>query len=423
MNKSLKVLLIVILVGTLLSGVVYAGAVIYNNYIKNNRNHNISMNPSYQSTIDENTINNLWVGTLDIAWKELESQLEMDKIDLQDGNLPVVDDLNSSTFTKDMLDSNDYSILVERTETQGYKIDTSLNKELNFAIPFDNFSDMYEWKFGDSEEIIKYFGINNASSEEMNKNVEILFFNRENENLARSDDFAIKLKTKEGDEIILYRTNENKNFDEYYKDIQNKASSYTGSKEFLEGDELRVPFVRVNGMIAHNELYGKFIKDTNMFFTDVIQNVNFNLNDKGCNLSSEVTLVTEVSGIGMEPRFCYFDDQFVIFMKEANSDQPYFALKVDNTDVLEKKEELDEPKIIDYTAISPEKYQDGLTMKEYKFFEDENYEYYYPSNKSIYVLVYFIDGKFDTVESALKGGKITIDMLDKYGIEYIRKEK
>ena len=423
MNKSLKVLLIVILVGTLLSGVVYAGAVIYNNYIKNNRNHNISMNPSYQSTIDENTINNLWVGTLDIAWKELESQLEMDKIDLQDGNLPVVDDLNSSTFTKDMLDSNDYSILVERTETQGYKIDTSLNKELNFAIPFDNFSDMYEWKFGDSEEIIKYFGINNASSEEMNKNVEILFFNRENENSARSDDFAIKLKTKEGDEIILYRTNENKNFDEYYKDIQNKASSYTGSKEFLEGDELRVPFVRVNGMIAHNELYGKFIKDTNMFFTDVIQNVNFNLNDKGCNLSSEVTLVTEVSGIGMEPRFCYFDDQFVIFMKEANSDQPYFALKVDNTDVLEKKEELDEPKIIDYTAISPEKYQDGLTMKEYKFFEDENYEYYYPSNKSIYVLVYFIDGKFDTVESALKVGKITIDMLDKYGIEYIRKEK
>lgn len=423
MNKSLKVLLIVVLVGTLLSGVVYAGAVIYNNYIKNNRNHNISMNPSYQSTIDENTINNLWVGTLDIAWKELESQLEMDKIDLQDGNLPVVDDLNSSTFTKDMLDSNDYSISVERTETQGYKIDTSLNKELNFAIPFDNFSDMYEWKFGDSEEIIKYFGINNASSEEMNKNVEILFFNRENENSARSDDFAIKLKTKEGDEIILYRTNENKNFDEYYKDIQNKASSYTGSKDFLEGDELRVPFVRVNGMIAHNELYGKFIKDTNMFFTDVIQNVNFNLNDKGCNLSSEVTLVTEVSGIGMEPRFCYFDDQFVIFMKEANSEQPYFALKVDNTDVLEKKEELDEPKIIDYTAISPEKYQDGLTMKEYKFFEDENYEYYYPSNKSIYVLVYFIDGKFDTVESALKGGKITIDMLDKYGIEYIRKEK
>ena len=34
MNKSLKVILIVILVGALLSGIVYAGTVIYNNYIK-----------------------------------------------------------------------------------------------------------------------------------------------------------------------------------------------------------------------------------------------------------------------------------------------------------------------------------------------------------------------------------------------------
>ena len=164
MNKSLKVILIVILVGALLSGVVYAGTVIYNNYIKNNTNHNISMNPSYQSTLDENTINNLWVGTLDLAWKELESQLGKERIDLEDGNLPIVDDLNSSTFTKDMLDSNDYNITVERTITNGYKIDTSLNKELHFLEVFDNFSNDYTWTFGDSEEFIKYFGINNASS-------------------------------------------------------------------------------------------------------------------------------------------------------------------------------------------------------------------------------------------------------------------
>ena len=32
------------------------------------------MNPSYQSTLDENTINNLWVGTLDLAWKDLEDK-------------------------------------------------------------------------------------------------------------------------------------------------------------------------------------------------------------------------------------------------------------------------------------------------------------------------------------------------------------
>ena len=424
MNKSLKVILIVILVGALLSGIVYAGTVIYNNYIKNNTNHNISMNPSYQSTLDENTINNLWVGTLDLAWKELENQLGKERIDLEDGSLPIVDDLNFSTFTKDMLDSNDYNITVERTITNGYKIDTSLNKELHFLEVFDNFSNDYTWTFGDSEEFIKYFGINNASSEEINKNIEVLFFNRNDDNSAMSDDFAIKLKTQEGDEIILYRTNENKNFDEYYKDIQEKTKAYTENREFAEDDELRIPYVRVNGMIAHNELYSKYIKDTNgLYFTDVIQNVNFYLNEKGCNLSSQVTMVTEYLSTSINARYCYFNDQFIIFMKEANSNNPYFALKVDNTDILEKREETDEPKILDSTVINPDMYKEFLDGGEYKFYEDENYEYYYTSHKSPVVTVWFKDGEHDTVENALKDGKISMDLLDKYEVEYIKKEK
>lgn len=38
-------------------------------------------------------------------------------------------------------------------------------------------------------------------------------------------------------------------------------------------------------------------------------------------------------------------------MKEANSDKPYFVLKVDNNDILEKIEETDEPKIFDSTTL------------------------------------------------------------------------
>ena len=108
-------------------------------------------------------------------------------------------------------------------------------------------------------------------------------------------------------------------------------------------------------------------------------------------------------------------------MKESFSDQPYFALKVDNTDILEKKEETDEPKIIDYTEINSSKY--NIIDREYMFYEDEKYEYYHPVHKNIYVIAYFKDGSYDTVENALKDEKITIDLLDKYEIEYIRKEK
>lgn len=425
MNKVLKIFVIIICTTIALSGIVYATTVIYNKYIKNNTNHNITMNPSYQSTLDENTINNLWVGTLDLAWKELEEKIGLNKIELE-GEMPqIANDLNESTFSKEMLNPNDYKINVERTVTNGYKIDATLNKELNFLESFDNFSD-YKWTFGNSEEYIKYFGINNASPEEMNKNVEILFYNKLNNGSLLSNDMAIKLKTKEGDEIILYRTDDKKSFDEYYEDIKAKAKNYKGRTEFSEDDELRVPYVKVNGMINYNQLYDKKIKNSKgLYIYDVIQNVNFYLNERGCNLSSKATMVTEYMGIGQDTKYCYFQDTFIIFMKEANSDKPYFALKVDNNDILEKIEETDEPKIFDSTTLADREkyYSKYLQGGEYKFFEDEKYEYYYPSQKTKVVMVYFPNGVAMTAEEALKQGKISIDLLDKYEIEYFKKEK
>ena len=425
MNKVLKIFVIIICTTIALSGIVYATTVIYNKYIKNDTNHNITMNPSYQSTLDENTINNLWVGTLDLAWKDLEEKIGLNKIELE-GEMPqIANDLNESTFSKEMLNPNDYKINVERTVTNGYKIDATLNKELNFLESFDNFSD-YKWTFGNSEEYIKYFGINNASPEEMNKNVEILFYNKLNNGSLLSNDMAIKLKTKEGDEIILYRTDDKKSFDEYYEDIKAKTKNYKGRTEFSEDDELRVPYVKVNGMINYNQLYDKKIKNSKgLYIYDVIQNVNFYLNERGCNLSSKATMVTEYMGIGQDTKYCYFQDTFIIFMKEKNSDKPYFALKVDNNDILEKIEETDEPKIFDSTTLADREkyYSKYLQGGEYKFFEDEKYEYYYPSQKTKVVMVYFPNGVTMTVEEALKQGKISMDLLDKYEIEYFKKEK
>ena len=425
MNKVLKIFVIIICTTIALSGIVYATTVIYNKYIKNNTNHNITMNPSYQSTLDENTINNLWVGTLDLAWKDLEDKIGLNKIELE-GKMPqIANDLNESTFSKEMLNPNDYKINVERTVTNGYKIDATLNKELNFLESFDNFSD-YKWTFGNSEEYIKYFGINNASPEKMNKNVEILFYNKLNNGSLLSNDMAIKLKTKEGDEIILYRTDDKKSFDEYYEDIRAKTKNYKGRTEFSEEDELRIPYVNVNGMINYNQLYEKKIKNSKgLYIYDVIQNVNFNLNEKGCNLSSKATMVTEYMSIGSDTKLCYFQDTFIVFMKEANSDKPYFALKVDNNDILEKIEETDEPKIFDSTTLADREkyYSQYLQGGEYKFFEDEKYEYYYPSQKTKVVMVYFPNGVAMTAEEALKQGKISMDLLDKYEIEYFKKEK
>ena len=423
MSKVSKVIIISLAIAVSLTGISYAITKIYK---KHNTKNNITIKPSYQSTLDEGTVNNLWIGTLDLAWKELENKIEKNTIELENENLPIVEELNNSTFTKEMLDENDYKINVERTVTNGYKIEATLNKELNFLEGFDNFNDYGHNTFGNGEEYIKYFGINNASSEKMNKNIEILFYNPKSSQNLQSDDFAIKLKTKEGDEIILYRTNDQKTFAQYYNDIQNKSKEYTGTKEFRKQDELLIPYVRVNGMIAYNDLCGKKIKDTGgLYFTDVVQNVNFYLNEKGCNLNSKSTMVTEYMGISEDTKYCFFKDQFIIFMQEKNSENPYFALKVDNDDILEKIEETDEPIIIDLTqtADSDQYYQKYLDGEEYKFYEDEKYEYYYTSQKTKVVQVYFKNGEYMTVEDALKQGKITMELLDEYDVEYIKYKK
>ena len=315
----------------------YAATTIYSNYIKNNTNNHINMNPTYQSTLDENTINNLWIGTLDLAWKELKDKIRVNNIEIIGGNPKIVDELNASTFSKDMLNANDYKINIKKYGITGFIIEATLNKELNFLESFDNFSNYYtQMTFGNNEELIKYFGINHDSSEEMNKNVEVLFYNERN-------DMAIKLKTKEGDEIILYRTDDKKSFDEYYKDIESKSNQYKGSTVFSANDELRIPFIKINGMICYNELFNKHIKNSGAkYFRDVIQNVNFSLNEKGCNLSSTASMIIDCDGISaINSKYFYFYNTFILFMREKNSNRPYFALKVDNSDILEKVEELD----------------------------------------------------------------------------------
>lgn len=419
MNKISKVVIVIICTSVLLSGIVYATTQILKNL---NKNSNITFNPSYQSKLDKNTINNIWVGTFELAWKSLAKEVGKNgRIQLVE-EVEIAKQLNESTFSEKMLSKDDYMISVTKNDVGGFDIFASLDKDLNFIHTFDNFSnDFVRYTFGknDNDENIKYFGINNASPEKLNENIEVLFYNKSSA-LSGSNDFAVTLKTKQGDEIILYRTDEEKTFVEYYDDIINKSKDYLGEKTFGERDELLVPYINVNGIISYEELKGKKIENSENYIKEAIQDVNFSLNENGCNLDSQATMVTFVTA-GTKRSF-EFTDTFVLFIREKN-EEPYFALKVDNTDILVKKEDTQEPQIIDYTVIRPgyHEVKDG----EYKFFEDDNYEYYYLTQKTKLVEVFYKEGeiRIETVEEALKNNRITMNLLDKYGVEYIKKKK
>ena len=114
-----------------------------------------------------------------------------------------------------------------------------------------------------------------------------------------------------------------------------KSLLYEGEKEFNKDDELKIPYINVDTLINYGELCGKVIKNTGgLYIQNALQNVKFSLNEKGGNLMSEAILKDIYLSVAKNPRYFYFNDKFVLFLKEENKEQPYFALRVNNTDIL-----------------------------------------------------------------------------------------
>lgn len=363
-NKILKILSIILALGIIISGVVYASFKIYENV------KSTSMIPSFTGKMGDTNTNNVWVGTFQLAWNEfLDTRLDGKSLEFEDYNSELANELNKRSFAKDMLSDDSYYIKVGETTPElkmqieedirnkfkynstilndldfrkvdgnkkCYTVYSMLCKNFEFPIPFDRLSGIM---FKDSETFYKCFGIENSSSEEVNSNVDVLYYNKiSNENL-RSNDFAVKLKTKREDEVYICRTASNNSFEEIYQEMNEKAKSYTGKKEFTEDDELKIPYINLDTVINYDELCGKFIKGTNgLYLMNAMQNVKFSLNEKGGNLTSEAAIQDMYLSVGMETRYFYLDNNFIIFLKEKDADKPYFALRINNTDLLEPVE-------------------------------------------------------------------------------------
>lgn len=146
-----------------------------------------------------------------------------------------------------------------------------------------------------------------------------------NERKAKIQKVINNLKTDY--QIVIYLTQ--------YEEMLSKATLYTGKKHLeREKDRLRIPFIKVNADINYDELCNKYIKGTNAYIDQAIQTVDFELNNYGGFVKSEALIdVYECMSIEEQREF-NFTNTFVLFMKEKDKGTPYFALLVNNTDVL-----------------------------------------------------------------------------------------
>lgn len=304
----------------------------------------------------ENNRELVWSGAFQLAWNEL-TQTYGNSVEFEE-DIPFVKQLNSKMFTKEMLSIDDYYIVVGGTNfdlkdkikedikdkfgrneksiinimdfsnDKGITIYSTLSKKFEFINKFDKLSNS---KFGNNKEKVKYFGINNESDESLNENIEVICFDY------LAEDYAVRLKTKSNEEVILYKGDTNKSFETLYDEIIKAEENFEGNIEFSEYDQIMIPYINLNAIIKYTELCDKIIVGTEgHFIKNAVENVNFVLNETGVNLRSETLIQDTMMSSYKDTRYFLFDDKFVLFLKEKECEKPYFAIKINDTEFLEK---------------------------------------------------------------------------------------
>ena len=357
MNKITKILIIIALIIVSTTGIIYSVM-----KINGGAKGKAKMVPSFSSSISTMDENKVWCGTFNLVWNDFMNDVIGHKIEFEDGPSEMANELNEQKFTIDELDEKSYfkihgienldlknkiiqgiknkfneeSTILERcdfnNEESGYVLYAMLKKEFNFLEPFS--TAMRSMEFKNSNAKVKCFGVDNTNNPVAGKNVEVLFYNS-------TEDFAIKLKTIEGEEVYLYKTpSDNNSFEEKYFEMISKKDNYKGNNSWEKNDYLRIPFISVKEEINYDELCGRYIKDKNKtYIKQALQTINFELNNVGGSVKSEALIEITKSATFEIGRKFVFDDNFVLFLKEENKEKPYFALNVDNIDLLEVVDE------------------------------------------------------------------------------------
>lgn len=301
--------------------------------------------------------NRIWVGTFQLVWNELTDKIVKAPVKFLDFDSQMANNLNQKQFKKSNLNEKSYYVKsgivspalkaeIEKNIKSKFHetsdilkmFDFSYNPEKIFVYAmlkkdfrFTNaFDKLATGNFGNSQEKVKYFGINDNSNPKLYKNVNVLFYNDDN-------DFAVKLYTKGKDEVLLYRTNDDKTFDKYYAELNDKTAKYSGNKNFVKNDTLTIPDIKLYQETSFNELEGHQIVGTNMQIDKTIETVDFRMNNKGVKLKSEAAIMLRCMSLApREGRDFTFNNNFVLFLIEKDQNTPYYAMKVSDVAAINK---------------------------------------------------------------------------------------
>lgn len=301
---------------------------------------------------DEISANTLWCCTFQLVWNDLKDELAKQDI-VFDEQVIQAENLNKSQFNTNMI-SDDYyykkygvmnSELKKEIEsgikekfgetstilsdfdwsdnnTDKYFLYAMLKRKFEFCYQFDN---LEKSTFGTEYKNVSYFGINDKTKSDVKNQIDVIYYNSK-------DDFAIKINTKQNDEVILCKGNDGKSFNEIYNKIKN--ANYDGTTKLNSKETLKIPNLEFKEKKEYKELENKkfnFSTGETYYIDKAIQTIDFKLDKNGGEVKSEAGMGIVKMAMPIEEtevREFNIDDTFTIFLKENGRDLPYFAAKI-----------------------------------------------------------------------------------------------
>ncbi len=303
-----------------------------------------------------------WCATFQLVWNDLKN--EVVKQDIKMSPQPeIADNLNKESFTEDMIsDEYYYKIYGPKSLSLKAEIEKGIKEKFNqtsdilndfdwseeattasdpkrmffYTMLYREFEYLYEFdkldngNFGKNTDV-EYFGIDSNSNEELRSNIRVLYYNSK-------EDFAIVLKTKNNDEVIMVKSPDGNTFNEIYNNMNKKAENRVGSSYMEEEDFFKAPKLKFNVKKDYVELAGKMFTTTDgdvLEIAKALQTVQFEIDEKGGKVKSEAAIDVKDGlaidpGAKPKPRYFYLDDTFALFLREEGKDMPYFAARIED---------------------------------------------------------------------------------------------
>lgn len=237
--------------------------------------------------------------------------------------------------TSDVLDQIDWS----KTHQPGsgvsnYLFYSMLKREFKFIEKFDILENA---RFKDTEDVT-YFGIDDETEQKVKDQIDVLYYED-------YTDFGFKVATKNKDTLIVIRKDDfESSFEKILYTAINRAKDYEGSKKLEEEDTLKIPDLDFKVQREYKEV------ENNMFFTSqgqgmvnqAIQTIEMTLDSEGGKVKSEAVMSMMFTsaiepGPIKKPRNFLCNGEFVIFLIEEGREKPYFAVKIDDIELFQKK--------------------------------------------------------------------------------------